>query len=176
MVDEVMSDGTMTGDKAYEAMKVSEDLKRDVRDFLYRSEMWKAIRDDIANPKSRLLDTTHKLVYHRGTGADITIKGWTRWGRQPLGDKLVEPDTFGLDVEITLYDEENDRECVEVLYLTIPLDFLVKKFNTRKFNSWLNGRRDARIIKDRNDIIAIVKAASKKDPYLLKELKMIGKK
>lgn len=136
----------ITGKEAYEMMLLKASNEEKVRRFFYRSDIWKAINEHIESDECCIIIKENPIVCHRGTGQAIGIRGYHTYGTQYEQEPVTwkarsfPAPVFNMDVEITYWHEEHEKEYDKTYHIQIPIELLTD-FSTDKFNEWVKVKK-----------------------------------
>jgi len=142
----------ISGAEAYELMKTVSDNEETIRYHLRSSALEKAIYGH-ADSNDCVLFKFPKhydsIVVHRGTGKAISItdyrRYWPSYESNPAGGStVIEPENFGITVQVDFWSEEYQEEKQVHFELSPPVSLLTD-FSSEKFDEWI-----AKLRKERN--------------------------
>lgn len=121
--------------------------------FSYKSKFFRALKDHIGS-EDCVFDLRGEVVWHRGTGIDVSFRGATVWALDYQQDPPKEPDVFSIDFEVTVEDEYG-QEQRRSFSIGVPVD-LEFNFTVEKFNKLIDKKRkeiDYKIVEELERLI-----------------------
>ncbi len=125
------------------SIRIRQSLDDHTRQFITRSEVWKAIVDHVSKAKfcyiiERLPDYVQE---HRGTGASISYKDSWIYVGELIKNKVNH---ISVSLSVSYYDKEdvddgieNPREYMKEHTIVIPFE-LFEKFTKKGFDAWIS--------------------------------------
>jgi len=141
--------------EVYLAMRTLAEDRDAIRSYFYfRSKVWKAIRDHIAESKDCVLfdkPADYYIAIHRGTGHSISMRDFGVYAKNYDTKPPSESSHFWIEFAVGLIHEEdshmdypNERE--KTVHLNVPTE-LMMDFTKGKFDAWI-----AQLRRERDDL------------------------
>lgn len=165
--------------------RIRQNLDDEIRQYITRSEVWKAIVDHIAKAKvCYIIDRLNNYVQeHRGTGAAVNYRdSWIYTGDLREGKK---PQFVGIKINVQYYDSEDaafnseDYRSHDNNYdISVPYE-LFGNFTKKGFDAWVAELKEKAVKdlpeKEMKQLSALMKRYPKGAKALIEALKKEGK-
>lgn len=136
--------------------------------FRNHSQLWKAIVDYIRKSKPYhcvLGEKRHSVQYH-SCSSGVSFR---RAFAKPAGAYPYADSTLRLDIDVSFYDNDNDREYSEHWTIDVPID-LVDCFTQEKFDKWIYSKLTEFYAKQEEKDVETIRDIVKRNPQVFTKL------